>query len=771
MAYKKLRQLTTAGQAWNIKVKIIRMWESINFSTDELMSLDMILMDEQGETIRATIWKNLIDNYKPKINEGSIYALSNFKVQEDTRYRPVKNTLKIVFVYNTNVKEFASLDTLMERKSLDKQCSDVIGLLTKIKQVETRTIFKNTANPRQKDIREIELLISKDQTVRITLWGDLAHSLNEDVIGKHIVVIVTSTMVEGLQGMISLKTTNGTRIYTDLDIPETWKFIDSVPYEENVPKLMEVDKSTQGTLEDQMFYNRRTLHDITQMRHDNPTEQDFVFTSRATIDRLANTTWWYMACNVCNKMCTKIVSKYHCSKCNKCPDATTPRYLIRLQISDHTATTTCSIFDDEAQRMLKTTITNLLDSLNGKSEDVPKVILELYGKTLIFRFKLNDQNLTEGREYYLVKRTFEPDDKLEFKHLGAESKEEQAIKDPTSKKSHLQANDDRQLEDSEQRSNDKFPLSKKTNKKKRRAFIAVDDSDEDCNNTDRQLEGSEQTSNDKFPLSKKTNKRKRRAFLAVDDSDKDCNNTLSVENHKLLKRSMKKMRTTMNKESSSTQEKHNINNEELIDLESINNINIVPEEVNADQQFTAVLSKKIHKTKRFKRAYRKKKKEQQNNTLGEDVNAERRGNINIIPEETNAERTDDISADFIDSDQQSTGVLSKNIQKTKRFKRVYRKKNKEQQNDTSGEEVNAKRQYKINIIPEENDISAISKEDILEKNIDTNGTNTDNCITPVEQNAESKSNIESSSIPASNDVAPTLYKSTRNRRPPARYRS
>lgn len=47
----------------------------------------------------------------------------------------------------------------------------------------------------------------------------------------------------------------------------------SVPYEENVPKLMEVDKSTQGTLEDQMFYNRKTLEEITQMRHDNPTSQ------------------------------------------------------------------------------------------------------------------------------------------------------------------------------------------------------------------------------------------------------------------------------------------------------------------------------------------------------------------------------------------------------------------------------------------------------------------------------------------------------------------
>jgi len=55
------------------------------------------------------------------------------------------------------------------------------------------------------------------------------------------------------------------------------------------------------------------------------TLQDFVFTSRATIDRLDNDLWWYMSCSVCNKMCTKIANKYHCSKCNTYPEATTPR--------------------------------------------------------------------------------------------------------------------------------------------------------------------------------------------------------------------------------------------------------------------------------------------------------------------------------------------------------------------------------------------------------------------------------------------------------------
>ena len=49
---------------------------------------------------------------------------------------------------------------------------------------------------------------------------------------------------------------------------------------------------------------------------------------------------------------------------------------------------------------------------------MPKIIQQLYGKVLIFRFKLNSNNLTEGRQGYLVKRTYIPDDKLEKKFMN-----------------------------------------------------------------------------------------------------------------------------------------------------------------------------------------------------------------------------------------------------------------------------------------------------------------------------------------------------------------
>jgi hypothetical protein len=57
----------------------------------------------------------------------------------------------------------------------------------------------------------------------------------------------------------------------------------------------------------------------------------------------------------------------------------------------------------------------LLDSLEGNTEDLPKDVQRLYGKVFIFRFKLNDGNLIEGRQGFLVNITYVPDDNLERK--------------------------------------------------------------------------------------------------------------------------------------------------------------------------------------------------------------------------------------------------------------------------------------------------------------------------------------------------------------------
>ena len=99
------------------------------------------------------------------------------------------------------------------------------------------------------DIFRCTKLYFRGEKVKLTLWGDLAHYLNEDIIGKPTTVIVTSTMVVSSKfkvkllfvllyyvpnnrnvyinaTVISLKTTSATTLYTDLDITETRKLIE-----------------------------------------------------------------------------------------------------------------------------------------------------------------------------------------------------------------------------------------------------------------------------------------------------------------------------------------------------------------------------------------------------------------------------------------------------------------------------------------------------------------------------------------------------------------
>ena len=39
--------------------------------------------------------------------------------------------------------------------------------------------------------------------------------------------------------------------------------------EETLPKMISIGRINQGTLEEQMFYRRRTLQELTTMRHEN----------------------------------------------------------------------------------------------------------------------------------------------------------------------------------------------------------------------------------------------------------------------------------------------------------------------------------------------------------------------------------------------------------------------------------------------------------------------------------------------------------------------
>ncbi|KAM0851234.1 hypothetical protein ACQ4PT_052565 [Festuca glaucescens] len=261
---------------------------------------------------------------------------------------------------------------------------------------------------------------------KVTLWGEsLANMLNEDLLGKQTIVIVTSNLVKDFYGL-SLQTTNASKIYLDLEIAETKQIINRHCIVDTFPTMIEVDASMQGTVEQQMFYNRKTLREITELRY----SDEYICTTKATIDEIiSDRDWWYMACIRCYCATKKESTNYVCRSCNKIAESAELRYIINIRISDDTTTTTCAIFNEVAQRLLGNRSVSTMLEQNGLSETIPEAIRNLCGRTLIFRLKLNSKNLEECMENYKVNYTFEPNDKLEMEYSNEMAEEIEAESD------------------------------------------------------------------------------------------------------------------------------------------------------------------------------------------------------------------------------------------------------------------------------------------------------------------------------------------------------
>ncbi|XP_057451979.1 uncharacterized protein LOC130743766 [Lotus japonicus] len=68
-------------------------------------SMDMVLMDDKGCKIHATVRKTLIYRFQSLLSEGSVYQISFFGVGESGRdFRPTSHQLKINFDIHTFVR-------------------------------------------------------------------------------------------------------------------------------------------------------------------------------------------------------------------------------------------------------------------------------------------------------------------------------------------------------------------------------------------------------------------------------------------------------------------------------------------------------------------------------------------------------------------------------------------------------------------------------------------------------------------------------------------
>lgn len=265
--YALLNQLSS-GKDWKVRIRISRMWDAVNSNNNEFISLDMILIDEQNNAIHAVIRKNVAKKFKHLLQEGHLYALSNFQVDTcNATYRPIHAEKKIIFLLTTKIKEleeteisipshkfeFVDYDTILQRFNKHVQLSDIIGKVVGIGPIEHPYIKGSNVS-----MRNINVITTEGNKIRLTLWGSIANQVEDNFCTDNagpVIIVVTSLIVKAFKGENYLSSTSGTKVYINLDIPETARFMDKQVEDTHSIQEMPRQFKSQKTIEEEMNIN------------------------------------------------------------------------------------------------------------------------------------------------------------------------------------------------------------------------------------------------------------------------------------------------------------------------------------------------------------------------------------------------------------------------------------------------------------------------------------------------------------------------------------
>ncbi|XP_019227833.1 PREDICTED: uncharacterized protein LOC109209110 [Nicotiana attenuata] len=176
-----------------VESSAVRLWEVPDrFNPDTTFSIELVLQDEKGDRIHASIGKSVLHLFKTQINELGLHLMANFIVcQNKERFNTTKHRLRLTFTQWTTVAEI--IDPLFPMNIFDmrpyhqlinkvdvneSELFDVIGEIINFSEVHTQEKGKIS-----RKCMDIELEDDERNKLSTTFWGEfvdhvLPHLLN-----------------------------------------------------------------------------------------------------------------------------------------------------------------------------------------------------------------------------------------------------------------------------------------------------------------------------------------------------------------------------------------------------------------------------------------------------------------------------------------------------------------------------------------------------------------------------------------------------------------
>lgn len=396
-----IEAITPYAHRWTIKARVsfkgdIKTWHNKN-GEGKLFSVNFL--DESGE-IRATGFNDAVDQWYDFLQKDAVYYVSNpCRVNlAKKQFSNVNHDYELTFERDTVIERAEedegvpkvqyAFKSLAELQNVEKDKTvDVIGVLQDVGEV-SEIVSKTTSKPYSK--RELTLVDDSGYNTRLTVWGKTAENFDAPV---ESVVAFKGVKVSDFGGRsLSLLSSGVMNVDPEHDRAYTLKgWFDgsgrNEQFQSHANTMSTVSATGAGA------NDRNQYKTIAQVRDENLGMSDDTdwFSIKATIIYVKQDNVAYPAClsEGCNKKTVEVEpGQWRCEKCDKTWDRPDYRYIMSVNVSDHTGQIWLSCFNEVGLQIMGMPANDIMQMRDdGDDRRVTEAFAEANCKAFIFRCK------------------------------------------------------------------------------------------------------------------------------------------------------------------------------------------------------------------------------------------------------------------------------------------------------------------------------------------------------------------------------------------------
>ncbi|XP_024014413.1 uncharacterized protein LOC112088379 [Eutrema salsugineum] len=347
MRLTPLADLKPFKTGWKVQVKVLHTWKQYQTKGGE--SLEIILADEMGTKIHATVKKNLLHRSERLMVVGEWKFIENFSLN---------------------------------------QASDVIGRVESVRELETIPVMNKDTSK-----LEFDLCNAKDERLPCILWGkfgEQVYSACQNAGKRGVIIVIRFGKINVLRGERQITSSFQTsKVLIDLNDPDVIYFKNSLPANGGNITFLISKPHQRISYDDESNFDQFPMVTIAEL-------QDYLECGKKV---------YKIPKREDEKFCDKTKKFYSCETCDAKVSSVSARYKLHLCVMDNTSKIKCFLFDSNAKDIVNQSTDEILKGTYDEIQDpdvVPDALQNLVGKTFHFLICVEKENLYGGSNTYKV---------------------------------------------------------------------------------------------------------------------------------------------------------------------------------------------------------------------------------------------------------------------------------------------------------------------------------------------------------------------------------